>query len=125
MADTYTFDNTLAEDKDWVRFHVGDTDVEAAYLTDELITALLTKYAAETDPVKKATIAAIKYIITQLASPRVKFDWMIMDPENARRGMVELLAAKEAEFGVYEVTLTTVVNHPYRADSNKTDGVYA
>ena len=115
MAETFTFDNTLSTDLAKVRFHIGDTNSDGNYLWDETITALLTSEGS----VGGAAIACIKYIITQLAAPNFRLDWLTVSNEKAREGFEKLLKDKAQEFGVSlsNVTATATISKPYRADS--------
>lgn len=112
---TFTFDNTLTTDLAKVRFHVGDTDTNGAYLADETITALLTSEGS----VGGAVIACIKYIITQLSTPNFRQDWLQVDYKTAREGFEKLLKDKAQEFGVNlsGVSASTSIKLPYRRDS--------
>jgi hypothetical protein len=108
---TFSFNPALAADKDNVRFHTGDTDPNAHFLEDEMITALLT---SETT-VGGAVIASIRYIIARLSQPNFKADWLQVDLASARKGYMDLLDEKRQEFGIG--ALTSSVTHVYRADS--------
>lgn len=114
---TFTFDNTLATDLALVRFHIGDTSSDGAYLADETITALLTSEGS----VGGAVVACIKYIITQLSSPDFKEDWLSVNHAEARKGFQELLRQKAQEFEINlsGITTTTTISQPYRADSHQ------
>ncbi len=120
MAETFTYDNTLATDLALVRFHIGDTNTNGNYLFDETINALVTSEGS----VGGASIAAIKYIITQLSSPDFKQDWMSVSNEKARMGFEKLLKLKAQEFGIsLGVTATATISLPYRADSDQKTSV--
>ena len=112
---TFTFDNTLSTDLAKVRFHCGDTSSDGAYLADETINALVTSEGS----VGGAVVACIKYIITQLSSPNFRLDWLTVSNEQARQGFEKLLKDKAQEFGVSlsNVTATSTISLPYRADS--------
>ena len=119
---TYSFDINLANDEDLVRFHIGDTNTNGAYLADETITALLTSEGS----VGGAVIASIKFIITQLSSPNFKLDWMSVTNQEARMGFENMLKLKAQEFGISASGLlaTASISLPSRADSNQSDNVY-
>jgi hypothetical protein len=115
---TFTFSADLSTDLALVRFHIGDTDADGYYLTDETITALLTSEGS----VGGAVIACIKYIITQLSKPNFKLDWMsVSDMQEARKGYERLLITKAQEFGIKptSITISTTISTPYRADSGQ------
>ena len=119
---TYTFDAELGTDLALVRFHIGDTNENGAYLADETIDALVTSEGS----VGGAAIASIKYIITQLSSPNFKLDWLSVSNEMAREGFEKLLVTKSQEFGVAlsGLTASATISLPSRADSFQDDNVY-
>lgn len=120
---TFTFKLDLSTDLAKVRFHIGDTVTEGHYLVDETINALITSEGS----VGGASIACLKYIITQLSSPDFKLDWLSVSNETARMGFEKLLNTKAQEFGitVSGVTATAVIGLPSRADSfQDSDNVY-
>ena len=112
---TFTFDTTLSTDLAKVRFHIGDTSSDGAYLADETIIALLTSEGS----VAGAVIACIRYIITQLSSPNFRLDWLTVSNEKAREGFEKLLKDKAQELGVNlsGATATSTISLPYRRDS--------
>ena len=112
---SFSFDSSLASDLALVRFHIGDTDSDGYFLEDETITALLTS----TGSVGGASIACIRYIISQLANPDFKLDWMSVSMAEARKGYEDLLKRKAQEFGISAtgVSMSSVISQPYRADS--------
>lgn len=112
---TYSHDQTLSSDLALVRFHIGDTSEDGAYLSDETITALLTLEGT----VGKTVIACIKYIITQLSSPDFKMDWLSVSNKQAIEGYKYLLKTKAQELGVNVggATASSSISLPYRADS--------
>src|SRR3990172_4303476 len=93
---TFTFATDLSTNLALIRFHVGDTNSDGAYLADETINALYTLEGS----VGAASIACIKYIITQLSSPNFRLDWLTVSNEQARQGFENLLKIKAQEFGV-------------------------
>ena len=112
---TFTFATDLSTNLALIRFHVGDTNSDGAYLADETINALYTLEGS----VGAASIACIKYIITQLSQPNFRLDWLTVSREEARKGFENLLKIKAQEFGVSlsSVTATATISLPYRADS--------
>ena len=114
---TFSFDPSIPENLDLVRFHIGDTKDEGHYIEDETIEYLLEQDGAT---VGSVVISSIKVIIAALSAPDFKLDWMtVTGMDKARKGFQELLAMKQAEFGVYDVMVTSKVSHPYRADSRQ------
>ena len=113
---TYTFDAALATDLAKVRFHIGDTNEDGAYLQDETINALVTSEGS----VGGDVVSCIRYIITQLSSPDFKQDWLTVSNKEARTGFEKLLKDKAQELGVsLGVTATATISQPYRADSDQ------
>jgi hypothetical protein len=112
---TFTFATNLSTDLAKIRFHCGDTNSDGAYLADETINALYTIEGS----VGAASIACIRYIITQLSSPDFYKDWLRVSNAEARKGFENLLKLKAQEFGINlgGVTATATISLPYRADS--------
>jgi hypothetical protein len=109
---TFTWTGDLSTDLDTVRFHLGDTDENAAWLQDETITALLAREGS----VNGAVIAGIRYILTQLSRPDFKADWLSVSNHKAAYEMWRrLLDEKLAEFNVGGIAGEAV--HTYRADT--------
>lgn len=120
---TFTFATNLSTDLAKVRFHIGDTQSAGAYLQDETITALLTQEGS----VGKAVLACIRYIITQLAKPDFRLDWMSVSNAEARKGFELLLKQKAQEFGLSPngAVMASDISHAHRADSYENrDGEY-
>jgi len=119
---TFSYDASLGDDESLVRFHIGDTHEEGAYLADETVTALI----ASEGSVGGAVIAAIKYIITQLSSPDFKKDWLSVNHKDARDGYQKLLVDKAQEFGIKlsNVTAKSSISLPSRKDSYQTDNSF-
>lgn len=110
---TFSFDPSLQRDQDLVRFHIGDVNPDGYYLDDETINYWITAGSVST-----AVLACIRFIITQLASPNFRLDWLTVSNEQAREGFENLLLSKAEELGVsLGVTVTSTYAHPYRADS--------
>lgn len=101
---TFTFIFDLSIDRDYVRFHTGDTSEAEAYLSDELITSLI----SETGSKQQAVIAGLRYIITKLSKPNVKADWLQVDNKTAREGYEVILRNKLKEFGIGMATATHI-----------------
>ncbi len=114
---SFSFDIGLTEDKDKVRFHIGDTDTNGAYLADETIDALI----ASEGSIGAAVLACIKYIITQLSSPSFKLDWLSVTNQEARKGFESMLKVKAQEFGIAlsGLSATASISLPYREDSGQ------
>ncbi len=113
---TFTFATNLSTDLALVRFHIGDTSEDGAYLADETITALLTSEGS----VGGAVVASIRYILTQLSVPNFRKDWLSVDYEKARDGYEMLLKEKAREFGVaLGGSFASAVKPMYRADSGQ------
>ena len=93
---TFTFATDLSTNLAKIRFHVGDTNEDGAYLADETINALYTSEGS----VGAASIACIRYILTQLSTPNFRKDWLWVNYEEARKGFENLLKLKAQEFGI-------------------------
>ena len=120
---TFTFDTDLSTDLALVRFNIGDTSEEGAYLADETITALLSQEGT----IGKAVIASIRYILTQLSTPNFKKDWLSVDYKTAREGFEKLLIDKAEEFDISltrGIKLVSSISNVSRADSYQTDNDY-
>lgn len=113
---SFSFTGDLTVDVDYVRFHIGDTTESEAFLSDELITSLVSVNGNDKD---KAVIAGIRYIITQLSKPNFRADWLQVDYEAARRGYENLLKRKQQELGVNPISAS--VGHTYRPDKPYAD----
>ncbi len=113
MAFTYTGD--LSTDINFVRFHTGDTTEDSAFLTDAVITSLVTDEGSK----QKAVIAGIEYIITQLSKPDFRADWLQVSNAEARKGYENMLSTKKKKFGVGGITASVV--NTYRSDSYMED----
>ena len=120
---TFTFAPSLNTDLALVRFHIGDTSEEGAYLADETITALL----ASEGSVGAAVIASIRYILTQLSTPNFKKDWLSVDYKTAREGFENLLKDKAQEFDVKltkGIVISSSISSVSRADSYQSSNDY-
>lgn len=110
---SFSFDSALNDDVSLVRFHIGDTDSDGYYLDNETIAYWVTQGNAET-----ATIACIRYILSQLSRPNFSLDWLsVSGMKDAKQGYEELLREKEREFGLRSIVPTSTISQPYRADS--------
>ena len=120
---TFTYNAALGSDLSLVRFHIGDTNEDGAFLADETINYLITTYS-----VGEAVVRCIQYIITQLSQPDFKLDWLSVSNKEARAGYEKLLKEKAQEFGIRlsKLTPTSTISQPYRADSyqDSDDAVY-
>ena len=110
---TFTFDTSLSTNLALVRFHIGDTSSDGAYLADETINYWINKDAT----LGEAVIHCIEYIITQLSIPNFRKDWLSIDLEKARAGYETMLKNKRQEFGIYNATISSSIKHAHRADS--------
>jgi len=119
----FTYDPALSNNVSLVRFHIGDTNEDGAFLADETINYLVTTYS-----VGEAVVRSIQYIITQLSQPDFKLDWLSISNKEARAGYEKLLKEKAQEFGIRlsKLTPTSTISQPYRADSyqDSDDAVY-
>lgn len=113
---TFTFGEDLSDDLDFVRFKTADTIQDQAYMSDELITSLLSEYSNK----QAATVAAARYILTRMAQPKFKADWLEIDPGSSltiRRKLLEDLIS-ELDPSAESISVDTV--NTYRADSGQT-----
>lgn len=110
MAFTYTGD--LSVDRDFVRFHSGDTVEARSFLSDEVIASLVTDEGTK----QKAVIAAIEYIIQQLSQPDFKADWLSVSNGEAIKAHERMLSMKKQKFGVGSRVAGVV--YTYRSDSD-------
>jgi len=111
---TFSYNAALSTNISLVRFHIGDTNEDGAFLADETINYFITTYS-----VNEAIVRCIQYIITQLSQPDFRLDWMQVSNKEARAGYEKLLKQKAQEFGIRlsKVTPTSTISLPYRADS--------
>jgi hypothetical protein len=117
---TFNFNASLVDDLSWVRFQIADTDSAGYYLQDETI-----QYLIDDTSKKQAVIDCIENIIAQLSAPTTKLDWLTVDYSQARAGYEALLKRKKQSLGITGgASLTLVTSHPWRADSDQTDGDY-
>ena len=111
---TFTYDPALSTNTSLVRFHIGDTSSDGAFLADETINYFVTNYS-----VGESVVRCIQYIITQLSQPDFKLDWMSVSNKEARAGYEKMLKEKAQEFGIRlsKLTPTSTISQTYRADS--------
>jgi hypothetical protein len=95
---TATFDAALTTDKDRVRWHIGDTDMSAPKLQDETILAVL----IDEGDVGHAVIACLNSLLATLSDPSFTADWLRVNPDAARNGILMTLIVKRREFGIRE-----------------------
>jgi hypothetical protein len=112
---TFTFAGDLTDDIDFVRFETGDTTEGQNFLSDELITSLV----STTGSTEAAVIKGLKYIIMQLSKPDFRADWLQISNGEARKGYQQMLAEKKKEYGIGG--LTAGVTYTYRVDSDMED----
>jgi hypothetical protein len=112
---TFTFAEDLTISRDFVRFHSGDTIEAEAFMSDALITSLVTSAGSK----ERAVIQAIQYKIARLSDPNFKADWLQVENDTAVKSLQALLSLKRTELGIprFEATIT----HVYRADSAATE----
>jgi hypothetical protein len=114
---TFTFAGDLTDPIDFVRFEIGDTTEDSAWLTDEMIDSLVETTGSN----EAAVIKAIKYIIMQLSKPDFKADWLSVTNGEARKGYQAMLADKQTEYGIITNRITASAVFTYRSDSNMED----
>lgn len=119
---SFSFDASLSDDISLVRFHIGDTDTNGYFVDDETI-----QYWVNAGTVESATIACLRFILSQLSRPNFSLDWLtVSGMKEAKEGYEELLREKEREFGLRSIIPTSTVSQPYRSDSRQdsTDATY-
>jgi hypothetical protein len=107
MTFTYT---PFTADRDRLRFHIGDTDANAPIFQDEELDALMVEFGGW----QGAVIAALERILSMMAQPNFRADWLQVDHEAARRSYEIVLKTKRKAFGMAAVTVGAV--HPQRVD---------
>jgi hypothetical protein len=112
---SFSYTPAAVNDLTRVRFHTGDTVETESWLSDEEINMLL----AEEGTWQKATIAALKFIISKLSKPDFQADWLRVSNASAREGFVRLLNEKRAEFGI--PAISSAAKPVYRSDSLQTE----
>lgn len=112
---SFTYAGDLSVNRDWVRFEIGDTTQDQAWLTDEVIASLISTTGSK----EAAVIKGLKYIITQLSKPDFRADWLSITNGDARKGYESMLTEKRIEYGLNNVTSSVVLT--YRSDSDMED----
>src|SRR5690348_13769606 len=102
MAFTYTED--LTNNINFVRFHTGDVIDGENFLSDGIITSLVTLSGSK----QGAVIAGLKHIILRLSQPNFRADWLQVDNEAARRGYEKMLDDKMNEFGISAISAEAI-----------------
>lgn len=108
--------NPFATDKDRVRFHIADTVVDEAWLSDEEINAIIVEAG---NSWQAAVIMALEYILFKLSGPNVQADWLTISTETARAGYEKMLLLKRRE--LKQPAFTAGITHRWRKDSNQTE----
>lgn len=85
MVFTYTEDLTV--ERDYVRFHTGDTIEARSFLSDAIITSLL----ATAESADHAVADALRYLLKMFSRPKIRADWSEVDWANARAGYQKAL----------------------------------
>jgi len=107
----FTWIGDLSTDLDIVRFKLGDTNEDQAWLADATINALLTSEGS----VNGAAIQCVKHIIRQLSKPDFRADWLQVSHGKAVEAWRATLTELEAESGL--VSISGTATHVYRADT--------
>lgn len=114
MGFTYT-PSATPDDVTLVRYHIGDTDAEAAIFSDEEIGMVLAMELS----VGAAVVSLIKTIISKLAmEPDTTADWLTISWRRSSDAWLKLLAEKKRDFGM-GFTMTTTSTDIYRKDSQQ------
>lgn len=102
-----------------VRVATGDTDSDAHFMSDEVITDLLTEQSTW----QKAAVAGIEYIITQLLTPGFTADWLKVDNAAAVAGYERLLKRLQDKYGLAVETASVTTVRTIRTDGGY-EGTY-
>lgn len=106
----------FASNRDRVRFHIGDTNADAAIYSDAEINAMI----AEAGTWQGAVVMALESIIARLAgTPDFTADWLKVDVASQIEAYRRLLDMKRAEFGLGLLGSEAV--HVYRLDSQQAE----
>jgi len=109
---TFTYTPGSVTDITRVRFHIGDTEEDAAIFSDEEIQMVIT----EEGTYQKAVVECLTTIIAKLsAEPDMKADWLSVSLGRSVDGFKALLAEKRRKFNLPISAGRTVVT--YRSDS--------
>lgn len=107
MAFTYV---PFATPRDFVRFHIGDTNPNTPIFQDEELDALINVSGGW----ESAVITALERLIVMVAQPNFRADWLQVDHEAARRSYEAVLKIKRQAFGAAGISAGVV--HPRRVD---------
>ena len=119
----FSFDYALGDDVSWVRFWIGDTDVDAHFLDNATISALITDAGSK----EAGAIACLGYIVTLLSLPDFRTDWLSVTNSVAAEAYRKRRKELAKELGVAIAsgdTWTTSVANLWREDSLQTDADY-
>lgn len=112
----FTYDLTPpVADLSRVRFHIGDTEEEAAIFTDEEIMFAID----EANGWQAAVIMLIRSVLARLAAePDMQADWLQIDWRRSAEGWQKLLSEKKQQFGMGARSVSGG-QHAFRPDSNQ------
>lgn len=113
---TFTFNTNPFDDVGRIRFAIGDTDSTAQIFDDEVLNGLI----AEKGDWKKAAVAAVENIITQLLIPNFQADWLKVEVDKALGGYERLLTRLRQDFGISLSGITLSVVQVARSDGDCT-----
>ena len=103
---TFTFNEDLSTDRDFVRYHTADTIADEAHLSDELIDALIGSYGRE-----RAVIEALSYLIARLSQPDTTVGEVRVSYAGVLASKRQLLQEKRRAFGLDPVTGIGIETH--------------
>lgn len=111
----FTYTPSVPNDITRVRFHLGDTDVDAPIFDDSEITFMISEMGSW----QQAVIACIQSIIGRIsAEPDFQADWLSVDASSALNGYKTLLSEKRNQLGI--PSLRSRGQAVYRGDSDQT-----
>lgn len=110
---TFTYTEDLTDSVDFVRFYTGDTTNGENFLSDEIITSLVSTEGSN----EAAVIAALDHIILKLSQPNFQADWLKMDFDKARAGYEAMRNRLIAVFDPSAESISVDGVNTYRADS--------
>lgn len=114
---TFTYDPASPDDVTRVRYHIGDTDSDAAMFTDEEINFVID----EEGSYQNAVISLLEATLARLnREPDMSADWLRVDWRRSADHWRKLLGDKRRRFGK-TVRMSTSSVHLYRVDSLQTD----
>jgi len=108
---TFTYTEDLTVERDFVRFHTGDTVEAQSFLSDEIITSMISVEGSK----EAAVVAGLRFIVTKFSQPNFTADWLTVDNKTAADSYRMMLREKQREFGVGSMTSGTKT--VYREDS--------